>query len=300
MTKRALVLGGGGSVGIAWETGLAAGLADEGIDLRLADKIVGTSAGSFVGAELASGRVAGRVARAADRRRADARRPEFDADARLPVPDLTKLMEFMMRVPKDEAEALKLRAEIGAYALEAATIPEEACIGFFASVADTPWPAKYSCTAVDAQDGRFVVLRSEHAARHSRAASRRVARCPGSFRRSRSTAAAITTAASAPRRTSIWPKAYERVIAVAVIPPGGADFMAARIDPELAQLRRGGSHVELITPDAASLDAFGPNLMDASRQAAVLEAGVKQGRAEAVRIRVGVGVATTDSRRGRA
>ena len=78
---------------------------------------------------------------------------------------------------------------------------------------------------------------------------------------------------------------YERVIAVAVIPPGGAAFMAARIDPELAQLRRSGSHVELITPDAASLDVFGPNLMDASRQAAALDAGVKQGRAEAVRIR---------------
>jgi NTE family protein len=56
MAKRALVLGGGGSVGIAWETGLAAGLAEDGIDLRLADKIVGTSAGSFVGAELAASR----------------------------------------------------------------------------------------------------------------------------------------------------------------------------------------------------------------------------------------------------
>ena len=32
MAKRALVLGGGGSVGIAWEVGLAAGLAEEGID----------------------------------------------------------------------------------------------------------------------------------------------------------------------------------------------------------------------------------------------------------------------------
>ncbi len=78
---------------------------------------------------------------------------------------------------------------------------------------------------------------------------------------------------------------FERVIAVAVIPAGAAAFMAARIDPELAQLRRGGSHAELITPDAASLESFGPNLMDASRQAAALEAGVKQGRAEAVRIR---------------
>src|SRR5690348_8509157 len=50
---RALVLGGGGSVGIAWESGLLAGLAEQGIDLGRADRIVGTSAGSVVGARLA-------------------------------------------------------------------------------------------------------------------------------------------------------------------------------------------------------------------------------------------------------
>src|SRR4249920_956466 len=133
MAKRALVLGGGGSVGIAWETGLAAGLADEGIDLRLADKIVGTSAGSFVGAELASGRSPAEL-RARLTEGARARADQESTPNALPVPDLTRLMEFMMRVPKDEAEALKLRAEIGAYALEAATIPEDACIGFFASI----------------------------------------------------------------------------------------------------------------------------------------------------------------------
>ena len=37
---------------------------------------------------------------------------------------------------------------------------------------------------------------------------------------------------------------YERVVAVAVVPPGAAAFMARRIDPELAQLCRGGSHVD--------------------------------------------------------
>ncbi len=120
MAKRALVLGGGGSVGIAWETGLAAGLADEGIDLRLADKIVGTSAGSFVGAELASGRTPAEL-RTRLTESASARGRSIPGSAStLPVPDLTKLMEFMMRVPKDEAEALALRAEIGAFALERA------------------------------------------------------------------------------------------------------------------------------------------------------------------------------------
>ncbi len=53
---RALVLGGGGPVGIAWETGVAAGLAAEGVKLADADFILGTSAGSFVGAQLSGGR----------------------------------------------------------------------------------------------------------------------------------------------------------------------------------------------------------------------------------------------------
>ncbi|TXL56645.1 patatin-like phospholipase family protein [Aeromicrobium terrae] len=54
MTTRALVLGGGGITGIAWETGLLAGLAAEGVDLTGADRVIGTSAGSIVGAQITS------------------------------------------------------------------------------------------------------------------------------------------------------------------------------------------------------------------------------------------------------
>lgn len=54
MTTRALVLGGGGITGIAWETGLLAGLAEQGVDLTGADRVIGTSAGSIVGAQITS------------------------------------------------------------------------------------------------------------------------------------------------------------------------------------------------------------------------------------------------------
>lgn len=53
--KLTLVLGGGGVAGIAWETGLLKGLRDAGVDLTGADVIIGTSAGSVVGAQLANG-----------------------------------------------------------------------------------------------------------------------------------------------------------------------------------------------------------------------------------------------------
>ncbi|MFI5936633.1 patatin-like phospholipase family protein [Actinoplanes sp. NPDC051494] len=52
---RALVLGGGGITGIAWELGLIAGLRRLGTDLGSADLIIGTSAGAYVGALLATG-----------------------------------------------------------------------------------------------------------------------------------------------------------------------------------------------------------------------------------------------------
>lgn len=52
--RRALVLGGGGMTGIAWETGVLLGLAEAGLDLSTADLVIGTSAGSVVGAQLTS------------------------------------------------------------------------------------------------------------------------------------------------------------------------------------------------------------------------------------------------------
>ncbi|MFE6171375.1 patatin-like phospholipase family protein [Streptomyces sp. NPDC056464] len=50
MGGTAVVLGGGGAVGIGWQAGLLTGLAEGGCDLSGADLVVGTSAGALVGA----------------------------------------------------------------------------------------------------------------------------------------------------------------------------------------------------------------------------------------------------------
>lgn len=50
-----LILGGGGVTGIAWMTGIVSGLHEQGVDLLRADRIIGTSAGSTVAAQITSG-----------------------------------------------------------------------------------------------------------------------------------------------------------------------------------------------------------------------------------------------------
>ena len=52
----ALVLAGGGVTGVAWEIGVLLGLRDSGHDvISNLDLVVGTSAGSTVGAQILSG-----------------------------------------------------------------------------------------------------------------------------------------------------------------------------------------------------------------------------------------------------
>ena len=52
----ALVLGGGGAAGNAWEIGIIAGLAEAGLDMtEAADLVVGTSAGATAAAQMLSG-----------------------------------------------------------------------------------------------------------------------------------------------------------------------------------------------------------------------------------------------------
>src|ERR1700679_4055862 len=52
----ALVLGGGGAAGNAWQIGIIAGFAEAGIDMNeAADLVIGTSAGATAAAQVRSG-----------------------------------------------------------------------------------------------------------------------------------------------------------------------------------------------------------------------------------------------------
>src|ERR1700735_1602299 len=114
MDNRALVLGGGGVTGAAWELGLLAGLAGLGVDLAAADLVVGTSAGAVTGAQLRSG-----VALDSLYER-QLTPPAGEIAARL-GPAVIARMAWIMLTSPDQVRA---RARLGAMALRARTVPE--------------------------------------------------------------------------------------------------------------------------------------------------------------------------------
>ena len=146
---RALVLGGGGAVGVGWQTGLVTGLREAGVDLAGAEAIVGTSAGALVGALLSSGRdVTGALTTLA------ALGQSIDRDA-LAAGDVAFLRaRRQARLDTDPRQALRT---VGRAAQEASAPPEDVYLGMFGTLDGTAWPAGFRCTAIDTDAGDLVV-----------------------------------------------------------------------------------------------------------------------------------------------
>jgi NTE family protein len=74
------------------------------------------------------------------------------------------------------------------------------------------------------------------------------------------------------------------VVVSAGVPGPRAEAESRRLEGELNVLRESGSTVSVISPDAASIEAFGANLMDFRRRGGAAEAGLAQGRTEASKV----------------
>jgi len=154
--SRALVLGGGGITGIAWELGMLAGLAEKGIDVLAADTVVGTSAGSVVGAQILSGEP---IEELYARQLAD---PIGEAGARMGTGALARFV-IASAWPGD---ARRGRAYLGRAALGSRTNPEsDSRAAFVRLVPRDSWPdRRLLITAVDAQTGEPRVFDRESGA----------------------------------------------------------------------------------------------------------------------------------------
>jgi NTE family protein len=288
MRTRALVLGGGGMVGVAWESGLLAGLSENGVDLALADLIIGTSAGSFVGAQVATGRspssiVDGILAEDPARILPAGGRP-------MKVPDMSVLFAKMAEAVSGARPAERVRAEIGAWALNAETIMSEkefiAGLGRpFSGLPQDFWPERpYACTAVDAADGSFVLWNRDSRVGLVDAVASSCA-APGLFPPITIRGRRYIDGGTRSPTNADAAKGYDVVAVVEVrgagIDPAMVERFQRVLDRELDVLRRNGARVELIAPDPASIEAFGLNLMDPGKRKDAATAGVAQGRASA-------------------
>ena len=153
---RALVLGGGGIVFVAWLTGYLAELARQGVRIDDAERIVGTSAGSLLAAVLA----AGRLDRFARLLRAVAPRAGLVA-CLAPAANLSESQQRALDLfeAAQDADPATIRA-IGAGALAAATpSANRLAISLLAVLHTWRWPDdRLMVSAVDAYTGERLAL----------------------------------------------------------------------------------------------------------------------------------------------
>jgi NTE family protein len=151
-----LVLAGGGLAGIAWETGILRGIADESPETAKAlldvDVLVGTSAGSTVAAQLSSGLSLDALF---DRQTA-AESPELNPN--VGIEEITDLFVTAMLTP-NTTQAEKLQ-KIGAVALSKATVSEAVRRDVIAQrLPSHDWPDRLlRISAIDTATGEVVTF----------------------------------------------------------------------------------------------------------------------------------------------
>ncbi|MFC7533560.1 patatin-like phospholipase family protein [Actinoplanes sp. GCM10030250] len=274
MTK-ALVLGGGGVTGIAWELGVLCGLQRAGVPLGDADYVIGTSAGSVVGTVLTSGIDLG-AAVAVQAQEAPPPRP----GGRNGGNSVNGAMAAFAVLGDPSVPAEQSRMRVGAFALSAEVGAEEAYVSRISSLLPArDWPAReLRIVAVDTADGREVVFDSTSGVPVDLAVAASCA-VPGlmppiTINNKRYMDGGVRLGAGA----DLAAGAGHLVV---IAPMAALD--RDRIRREMAST--GAAHTLLIEPDEAAAEAIGLNFMDPSRRAPSVHAGLRQGEslAEAVR-----------------
>ena len=280
-TRRALVLAGGGLAGIAWETGVLCGIADESsVAARLlleSDVLVGTSAGSAVAAQVGSGCTleelfARQVAETS-----------AEVDPGVDIDTITELFLAALGDPNTLGDnRLGQMQRIGAVAMAIETVPEPVRRNVIAQrLPSHEWPDReIRLTAIDTATGELVVFDRNSGVQLVDAVAASCA-VPGAW-------PPVTIAG---RRymdggvaSSVNLGVADDCDAVVVMSPVGVDAPSPFGDGPAAEIDAFPGAAFAIFADDDSLAAFGPNPLDPRCRVSSAKAGREQGRREAAAV----------------
>lgn len=281
-TKRALVLAGGGIAGIAWETGVLRGIADESPAVaRLlieSDVLVGTSAGSAVAAQLSSGHTLDELF---DRQVAES---SAEIDSGVDVETITEMFLTALGEPYQDAldRTRQQMQRIGAVALATKTVPAPVRRDVIARrLPSHHWPDReLRVTAIDVETGELTVFGRDSGVDLVDAVAASCA-VPGAW--------PPVTIASRHYMDGGIASSVNLVVAAdcataVVLVPSGVDAPSPFGAGPAAEVSAFPGAAFAVFADANSLAAFGPNALDPGCRIPSALAGREQGRREAAAI----------------
>ncbi len=150
--SKALVLSLGGETGIAWEVGILWGLKEGGVDVTDVDLIIGTSAGSILGAQITSGISLEELYKF---------QLKPIEETKEKVSDMHKFIQIKTEAIKSTSDAQTARAYMGKAAFNVETMSEEEHLEIIASeLPKKDWNQKIQLivNTVDAETGKWVTF----------------------------------------------------------------------------------------------------------------------------------------------
>jgi NTE family protein len=301
----ALVLGGGGAAGNAWEIGIIAGLAEAGVDMtEAADLVIGTSSGATAAAQVRSGIPPAELLASV---LSPPAQPAGQNRERPPSPPMATVYERMRAISAAATSAADLQRAMGAFGLESDSTLGPAAGQRRAMVAARlprpEWPDRpMIVVAVDAHTGELAAFDRDSGVDLVDAVTASSA-LPGLVPTHSINGTHYINGGVRSTDNADLASGYANVVVLS--PFGGrsqtplergADpaghFEGLRRPPEwgtdlasqVEALRKQGSHVEVITPDADSRAAMGTNQMDPATRIPAARAGFAQGKQEATRV----------------
>lgn len=269
---QALVLGGGGVAGIAWMTGLLAGLADVGQDVTGADLLVGTSAGAAVAAQVGSGlSLDALFARQVD--------PALQAREISVEVNITEVAAEFAALLVGATSAQDVQRRVGAYALAASTVSEAERLAAVGSRLPSPrWPARpLLLVAVDAETGETRVFDRDSGVDLVDAVAASCA-VPGIWPPVTIGGRRYVDGGIRSSDNADLASGQARIVVLSPLGPDSPFPTPLPLRTVVARLRSEGSAVTVIAPDEASVAAIGTNPLNPATRIPAAEAGRAQGR----------------------